>query len=312
MHAHGGPDVVSVDELPPPRPPRGDELLVRVAASSVNGSDLGLRRGGMRVLSAARLPVRLGFDLVGEVVGRGPRVSAFGPGDRVAALLGHGGGAQADLVLLRQHRAARVPAGLDEVPAASVPLAGLTALQALFRVAGLGGRPRARVLVLGASGGVGAFAVQLAALGGAHVTGVGSGPKLDRVRAWGAAEVVDRRSTHVADLDDRWDVVLDAHGRSRYADLRRSLRPGGVVVSTRPLSPDLWRAAPTASPRRGRWSGFAVVTTRPRSHDLAHLLDLVAREVLVAPVDSVHPVEQVRDAHRRAETDAAGKVVLRL
>lgn len=197
MHAHGGPDVVSVDEVPPPRPPRGDELLVEVAASSVNGSDLGLRRGGMRVLSAARLPVR-------------------------------------------------------------------------------------------------------------------SGPKLDQVRAWGAAEVVDRRSTHVADLDDRWDVVLDAHGGSRYADLRRSLSPGGVVVSTRPLSPDLWRAAPTASPRRGRWSGFAVVTTRPRSHDLAHLLDLVAREVLVAPVDSAHPVERVREAHRRAETDAAGKVVLRL
>lgn len=311
MHAHGGPEVLAVNDVPAPRAPRGDELLVRVVASSVNGSDLGLRRGGMRVLTAGRLPRSLGFDLVGEVVGRGPRVSAFDQGDRVAALLGHGGGAQADLVLVRQHRAARVPTPLAVEAAASVPLAGLTALQALFGVAGLAGRPGAQVLVLGATGGIGAFAVQLAALDGARVTGVGSGPKLDQVVAWGAAQVIDRRRDRVTDLGERWDVVIDAHGGSRYTDLRRLLRPDGVVVSTRPLSPDVWRAAPTASSRRNRSTGFAVVTTQPRSHDLAHLLHLVARGALAAPVDSVFPVERVREAHERAGTGAAGKVVLR-
>ena len=312
MHGYGGPEVLAVDEVPGPRPPRGDEVLVRVCAASVNGTDLGLRRGGLPVATWGRLPFTLGFDLVGEVVARGPRATAFRPGDRVAALLGHGGGAQADLVVLRQHRAARVPDAVADHAAACVPLAGLTALQALVGVAGLAVRPPgSRVLVIGASGGIGAFAVQLAALAGAHVTGVASGPKLDAVRSWGAAEVVDRHLVDVARLQGRWDVVLDAHGGRRFAEVRGLLRPGGTLVSTRPVSPDAWRAVSGVARRRVAPASYGAVMTSPRSQDLAHLLHLVAVGDLTAPLDTVVPVEQAAAAHARAGSDAAGKVVLR-
>ena len=101
---HGDPSVLRVDEVPEPREPTGDELLVRVDASSINGTDLGLRRGDAKLATWWRLPYVPGFDVAGEVLRCGPAVTAFSPGDRVMALLGHGGGGQAERVLLRQGR----------------------------------------------------------------------------------------------------------------------------------------------------------------------------------------------------------------
>ena len=173
-----------------------------------------------------------------------------------------------------------------------------------------------RVLVIGASGGVGAYAVQLAALSGAEVTGLAPGSKLDRVRSWGATTTLDRHHTSLADLahqGERFDVVLDADGGASYTDLRHRLRHGGTVVSTRPISSDTWRAAAAALPGGHRVAaGYGFVATKPRSPDLARLLDLLDRGLLTAPVDTVVAVAQVRRAHRLAETTAAGKVVLQL
>ena len=314
MHACGDPTVLSVDEVPPPGPPVGDEITVRVAASSINGTDLGLRRGDVRVATWGRLPFTLGFDLAGEVVHCGPRVSAFRPGDRVAALLGHDGGAQASYAVLRQHRAARVP---DRVPlesAAGVVLAGLTALQALHHVGRLGARGRgARVLVVGASGGIGCHAVQLAALAGAHVTAVASGRKLPQVREYGAHELVDRSTCDIARLDGSWDLVLDTPGTAAHAELAGLLAPGGTLVTTRPISRDVWRAAPALLPGRGkRPPSWGAVTTRARPADLAHLLHLLADGRLRSPVDRVLPLERGAEAHAHAETEVVGKVVLSL
>lgn len=316
MHGYGHPEVLAVDEVAEPGPPRGDEVLVRTSAASINGTDLGLRRGSMKIATWGRLPFTLGFDLAGEVVACGPRVTAFAPGDRVAALLGHAGGAQCDLVRLRQHRAARVPHDVPNVAAAAMPLAGLTALQALHRVGALTGRQPAttRVLVIGASGGIGAYAVQLATLSGAQVTGMASGDKLDQVRAWGASTVIDRHHTHTKDLvglGERFDLVLDAHGGSGYADLRGLLRDGGGVVSTRPVSRDSWRTLAGAVPSRRRNPvPYGAVATKPCSADLSRLLELLRRGLLDAAIDSVFPVTDVRQAHDRAGTTAAGKVVL--
>ena len=158
--AYGDPAVLRLDDVAAPRAPVRDELLVRVAASSVNGTDLGLRRGDLRVATWGRLPFVPGFDIAGEVLRCGPAVTAFAPGDRVMALLGHGGRGLAELVLLRQGRAARVPVSCSFEEAAALPLAGLTALQALYGMAGLRARRApARVLVVGAAGGIGSFAV---------------------------------------------------------------------------------------------------------------------------------------------------------
>jgi NADPH:quinone reductase-like Zn-dependent oxidoreductase len=308
----GDPSVLHVEDVPEPRPPRGDEMLVRVEASSVNGTDLGLRRGDLAVATWGRLPLVPGFDVAGVVELCGPEVTAFAPGDRVMALLGHSGGGQAERTVLRQHRAALVPAALTPEQAAALPLAGLTALQALHRAAALHARPRgARVLVLGASGGIGAYAVQLALLAGARVTGVASGSKLPFVRGLGAVEVVDRRTQDVADDDTRYDVVLDAHGAASFTGLRHLLVEDGVMVSTRAVSRDAVR---TLVPPRLRRDGprFATVRTQPRSQDLSRLGALAARGVIAVPLDRAYPLAEGAAAHRHAEGAATGKVVIRV
>ena len=306
----GDPSVLHVDEVPAPGPPRGDELLVRVEASSVNGTDLGLRRGEAKIATWGQLPFTLGFDVAGEVVGCGPRVTAFSRGDQVMALLGHRGGGQAEHVVLRQNRTALVPRSCSAVEAAAIPLAGLTALQALHRQARLSSYgPGARVLVIGASGGIGSFAVQLAKLTGAHVTGVASGAKLAFVAGLSADDLIDYRSQDVTSTGERWDVILDSPGQYHFRRLQHLLTPTGVVVSTRPIAADALRALPPRQLRsdRRRWTA---VMTSARSQDLAHLADLVDRGQLRPNVHRAYPMTQAGQAHRHAEGTATGKVVL--
>ena len=308
----GDASVLRVDDVPVPRPPVRDELLVAVRASSVNGTDLGLRRGELRLATLGRLPFGPGFDVAGEVLACGPQVTAFSPGDRVMALLGHGGGGAAEQVLLRQARAALVPPGLTDEQAAGLLLAGLTALQALYGAGALRGRRRpARVLVLGAAGGIGAYAVQLALLAGAHVTGTARAVQQPFVRSLGVDALLDHRTQDVAALGERWDVVLDCPGVHGLARLRRVVADDGVVVSTRPLSLDVLRGL-APGPLRADGPRLVAVMTRARSADLAHLAALADSGRLLVPLDTVLPLDRAADAHRRAEGDAAGKVVLQV
>jgi len=309
FHTVGEPSVLRVDEVPDLPAPTGDQLLVGVQASSVNGTDLGLRRGAAPVLTWGRLPVVPGFDLAGEVLACGPEVTAFVPGDRVVALLGHRGGGQAEQVLLRQGRAALAPQHATHAEAAALPLAGLTALQALHGHAGALLAPGRRVLVVGASGGIGSFAVQLARLTGAHVTGTASGPKLGFVDGLGADALVDHRAQPLETLRGQWDVVLDTPSSYGFRRLRHLLTPEGVVVSTRPIAADALRAAVPGRLRADhrRW---AAVMTRARSPDLAHLVDLIDRGRLRPSLHRSRPMTDAAAAHREAETTATGKVVL--
>ena len=317
FHAHGAPSVLQVDEVAGPRPPRGDELLVEVVASSINGTDLGLRRGDLPAVATwGRLPFTPGFDLAGVVVDTGPGVTAFARGDRVMALLGHGGGAQAERVVVRQSRAALCPRTVETTTAAAIPLAGLTALQALQGCGHLQQRPRgARVLVLGASGGIGSYAVQLAKDLGAHVTGVARAAKHAHLRDLGADEVVDRRQTDVSTLGDRYDVVLDAAGVQGFAGVGHLLVPDGRLVSVRPLSLDAVRGALARRLPAGvdaRHRGVTAVMTTARSQDLTRLAALVDAGRLRVPVDATYPLKAAREAHEHAEREVRGKVVLTL
>lgn len=306
----GEPSVLHVDEVAGPGRPTADQLLVQVAASSVNGTDLGLRRGEVKAATWGRMPFTPGFDLAGEVVQCGPRVTAFAPGDQVMALLGHRGGGQAERVLVPQGRAALAPRSCSPVEAAALPLAGLTALQALHRQAGLGARARGtRVLVIGASGGIGSFAVQLAKRAGAHVTAVASGPKLAFAAGLGADDLLDYRRTDLAASPQRWDVILDCPAQHRFSGLRHLLAPNGVMVSTRPISVDGLRPV-VPPPFRRDSRHWAAVATRARSQDLAHLAVLVDRGELRPNVHRSYRMAQAAEAHRHAEGDAVGKVVL--
>jgi NADPH:quinone reductase-like Zn-dependent oxidoreductase len=312
LHTFGDPSVLRAEPVPEPARPVRDEILVRVHASSVNGTDLGVRRGELRVATLGRMPFTLGFDLAGTVVQCGPTVTAFSPGDAVMALLGHGGGGQAERVVLRQGRAARAPASCSLSHAAAVPLAGLTALQALHGKAHLSARPAAsRVLVLGASGGVGSYGVQLAKLAGAHVTAVASGRKLHYAAELGADELIDRTQHAPTRLGEQWDVILDAPGTLALVDARGALRPGGVLVSTRPLRWDALRTL-APGPLRRATTRFAAVMTQARSQDLAHLAALVDTGRLRPTLHRSFPAHEAPAAHQDAESHATGKVVIEL
>lgn len=305
VHAAGGPEVLRVDDVADPGAPTRDEILVRVEASSVNGTDLGMRRGALGIATLGRMPFTLGFDVVGEVLACGPGVTAFAPGDRVVALIGHGGGGQAERIRIRQRRAALAPASATAAEAAALPLAGLTALQGLAK-GGLAARRGARVLVHGATGGIGTFGVQLAALAGARVTAVASASRLDLATELGAHEVVDRHARDVTTLGERFDVVLDAAGTLPF--LPDLLTADGVQVTVRPLSPEVLRAAL----RRRRGPRFTAVRTAPRSQDLTRLAALVDAGRLRVALDRSYPVADVADAHRHVEGGVRGKVVLTL
>lgn len=311
FHRFGDPTVLRVDDVAAPDEPQGDQILVQVEASSVNGTDLGLRRGDLRIATIGRMPFVPGFDVSGEVLRCGPAVTAFSPGDRVMALIGHGGGGQVERLLLKQGRAARAPTTVPIVHAAALPLAGLTALQALYGKAGLQARPGARVLVVGASGGIGSFAVQLAKLAGAHVTAVTGADQTAFVAGLGADEVLDRGRHDVTTHGERFDVVLDTPGRLSLTAARPVLTEHGVLVSTRPLGPDLLRAAVPDRWRRGP-GRFAAVMTSARSPDLAHLATLVDTGRLRIPVDQVFPMAEIAAAHQHAESGAHGKVVIEM
>lgn len=281
-------------------------MLVRVHASSVNGTDLRFRRGGIG-LGRFQLPFTVGFDVAGEVVACGPKVTAFEPGDRVCALLGVRGGGAAEYVVVSQARVGLAPQTGSLVEAAALPLAGLTALQALRDAAGEHVRPGVRVLVNGASGGIGSFAVQLAKHFGAHVTGVASERKLDFVEDLGPDDVV-ARGTALTTLGRTWDVILDTVPVLKFSEVKAAIDEGGLLVNvglipTRPA--ELLAASGLTRPR------FKTMHTKERGADLTFLSRLVDRGVLRVPLDRTFDLAHIADAHTYLENgDVKGKIVV--
>ncbi|GIG29490.1 NAD(P)-dependent alcohol dehydrogenase [Cellulomonas marina] len=226
---YGGPEGFRVEEVPTPVP-RAGEVLVEVHAAGVDRGVAHLVAGDPAVvrlvtgLRSPRQPVP-GMDLAGRVVALGPGVTDLAVGDEV---LGTGRGSFAPYARARVDRLVRRPAGLDVVAAAALPVSGLTAQGAVDDVAAV--RAGHRVLVLGASGGVGTYAVQLAVAAGAEVTGVCSAGKADLVRALGAHRVLDHAREDATAGDERYDAVVDIGGRTPVRRLRRVLTPAGTLV----------------------------------------------------------------------------------
>lgn len=303
----GGPSVLEIRETPWPYATR-DEVLIHVHASSVNGTDLGLRTGKGPFRLAVRLPFTPGFDVAGTVVACGPQVTAFTVGDPVFALLGHGGGGAAEYVAVRQSRVSRAPSRIPLVHAAAVPLAGLTALQGLRRGAALHTRTRARVLVVGASGGIGSFAVQFAKLYGAHVTAVARAEKQMFVRSLGADETCTAQELQ-SQPSPTWDVILDAAPLMTLSTAQPLLSPGGTLVSVRAIPAEAAEVLALAHLRgTPRFHG---VQTRERGQDLSLLTHLIDTGQLRVPIHRIYPLDEIQAAHQEAEgPHVQGKVVV--
>lgn len=309
---YGSPEVLYEGTAPKPVAGPG-EVLVRVHAASVNGGELTGRAGKIRLvtgLAGRGFPKRTGIDFAGEVAALGSPMPALAPGDRVWGALARsqGFGSAAEFVVVRPRQLALAPAGFDLVQAAALPGVGTTVITALRDKARL--TAGERLLVRGASGGVGSVAVQLGRAYGAHVTALAGAGKLDLVRDLGADDAFDYATTDADGLGP-FDVVLDTVG-TEFGAYRRLLAPGGRMVS---IAFDTSRMLASLSyivgsavfgPRRVRF-----FSGNPGHELFAELTRLTENGAIRPVVHTVYPLTDIAGAHRALEAGGIrGKLVV--
>ncbi|MEU4534463.1 NADP-dependent oxidoreductase [Streptosporangium sp. NPDC023825] len=300
IHRYGDASVIRHDDIPRPVPGPG-EVLIGVAATSFNPSDIGLRRGMLRSVFPIALPYTLGGEAAGTVVEVGDGVHTLAVGDRVIGRL-DGGGAAAEYAVAAADTLVAAPTAVPLAHAAAIPIAGLTAWQAVFEHAGI--TSGQRVLVSGAGGGVGGFAVQLAKYAGAHVIATAGPRSTEAVRRFGADQIVDYTATPVAGaLGEPVDAVLNlvAVDAGQVAPLVSLVRPGGVVVSI---------TVPVEAPADSRVTATHFVARNDTSH-LAALVKLVDAGTVHVDVSASRPLTDLASVHRDAESGRTrGKIIL--
>jgi NADPH:quinone reductase-like Zn-dependent oxidoreductase len=313
---YGSTDVLELRDIDTPEP-ADDEVLVRVRAAGVD-------RGVWHVMTGLPYPIRLagyglrtpknpvpGMDLAGVVEAVGKDVTRFRPGDEV---FGVGKGTFAEYARAAESKLAPKPAKLTFGQAAAVAISGLTALQGLRDHGKV--RPGQRVLVIGASGGVGSYAVQLAKAFGAEVTGVSSTTKVDLVRSLGADHVIDYTSADFAAGDPRYDVILDIGGNSSLSRLRRALAPKGTLVIAGGETGGRWLGGFDRAIRAVLLSRFVgqqlkTYVSKENYQDMIVLAELVEAGKVTPAVDRTYPLAEAAKAIRYVEDGhARGKVVI--
>jgi NADPH:quinone reductase-like Zn-dependent oxidoreductase len=303
---YGDPSKIHPAEVPAPKP-SPDQLLVKVAASSVNPIDWKLHNGSLRVIVPVRFPSIPGMDLAGEVVEIGAKVTRFRPGDRVMACLrSRGFGTAAEFAAVDERLAALAPKTMIDHEAAALPLAGLTALQALRDLGRL--KEGGRVLIVGASGGVGHYAVQIAKALGANVSAVCSGANAPWVRELGADEIIDYTQTTEFGPLASFDLIFDTVVSEPFGRYEGLLKPDGIYVSTLPAIGLMVRSVLFRLFSKKR---IKTVMLKSNGEDLAFLSTLADQGQLRSVIDSVFPLSQLDLAHRRSQSGhARGKIVI--
>lgn len=311
-YQYGPPDVVQLADFPQPIP-KDDEVLVKVRAASLNPVDWRVISGGgffLHLLLRLLTPKvkRLGTDVAGEVEAVGRSVTRFRPGD---AVFGACRGALAEYACASESKLAHKPDALTFEQVASAPVAALTALQGLRDYLHI--QPGQKVLINGASGGVGTFSVQFAKDFGAEVTGVCSTRNVEMVRSLGADRVIDYTREDFAADTQRYDLMLDNAGRRSLAECKRALKPGGrcvVVGGPKDLGPLLVRVLQVlVLSRLGHTFDFFTAKVDPA--DLSTIADLMAAGKVNAVIDRRYPLSEVVEALRYAiEGHARGKIVI--
>lgn len=307
LTSYGGPEVLKYGELPDPSPDRG-ELLVAVKAASLNPLDYKIRRGDFRIVTGSRFPKILGADFAGIVRQVGPGVSGFRPGDAVygfTPLHLRKQGAHAEFLPVDAGRTRLVPDGISFEEAATLPVAALTALNGLRRCGDLAGRA---VLINGATGGVGHFALRIAKARGARVTAVCGARNADFARDLGADAVIDYASHDVTRERQTYDIVFDAHAGLGFANAARILAPDGGYATTLPtpgvLLHLLWRKM--AGGRR-----IVAANMRTRPEDYAEMEQLIGERKVRPVIGAAFPLREGARAFAALEGGhVRGKVVL--
>jgi len=315
---YGSPDVLQLKEVEKPVP-KDNEVLIKIHATTVTAGDCEMRgmkvgmlfRVFMRIYIGIRKPKRitiLGMELSGEVEAVGKDVNSFKKGDEVIATMGFNdigtyteykclpSGSKDTLIVIK-------PVNITHEEAAAVPMGGLEALQYLRKGKVQKGQ---RILINGAGGTIGSYAVQLAKYFGAEVTGVDSSEKLNMLRAIGADHVIDYTQQDFSENDERYDVILDVVGKRSFSDFKKSLNKKGLLLLANPKLRQIVR---------GRISSIRVKAgaSDPSIEDLIFLKALIEEGKLKSIIDKTFPLEKMVEAHRYVETgQKKGHVVIRV
>lgn len=321
---YGGPDVLHLEEIPKPTP--GDnEILVRVRATPINYGDLTARNFANLTTDEFNMPALLffpariafgwskprrtilGSELAGEVEAVGAAVTKFQPGDQVFAYLGMNMGACAEYLCIPETGLVAIkPANLTYAEASTVPYGAIMA-SSLLRKAHL--QPGQKVLVVGASGGIGSMAVQLAKHLGAEVTGICGTSRLDFVRSLGADKVVDYTQEEFTRNGETYDLIFDVLGKGSFSRLRQSLSPNGVYLMAGFKAGAIFQALWTTLTRSSQ--RVVCVLAEENVRDLVAVKELAETGQITATIDRSFPLEQTAEAHRYVEAGARrGPVVV--
>ena len=302
IHQYGGPEVLAQVEMQRPAP-GANEVLIKVKAASVNPIDWKLRAGYMKDIFPLTFPATLGLDVSGTIEEVGLGAAGFKRGDEVyASLEMEAGGGYAEYVVAREAIVAEKPGTLNHVQAAAVPVAGLTAWQALFEVAQL--RAGQKVLIHAAAGGVGNFAVQFAKAKGAYVIGTASSKNQAFLGELGVDKAVDYQRTRFEDVVHDADVVLDTVGGDTQERSFKALKKGGILVSI--VQPPSQELAEKYGVRALFYGGH------PSSSNLAEIARLIDSGMVKTVVDTVLPLAEARRAQELSQSGhARGKIVLK-
>jgi len=286
---------------------KSHELLVRVRASSVNPVDWKIRQGHLQLLTGFNFPRIVGSDISGVVVEVGREVTKFQPGDEVYTFLNPiAGGACAEYAVVPESSAAIKPKNITHAEAAGVPIAGLTALQALRDLGEI--QAEKKVLINGASGGVGIFAVQVAKAMNAEVTGVCSAKNRDFVKGLGANLVLDYAEVDFTKQLQKYDIILDAVGTKTFAECENVLQAEGVYISTLPSFDNL---APMFFSSFMSGKKAKLIVANPNPSDLDFLRELIESDRVDPIVDRTYSLAEVAAAHVYSETGrAVGKIAI--
>src|SRR5580700_4482012 len=326
LRRYGGPEGSLLTDVPAPTP-RPRDILVAVRAAGLNPVDFKFRQGKLRAIQRPRLPQVLGNEFAGEVIAVGEHVKRFSTGDRVFARVEKDRlGAFAEQAAVGEDYAAHMPPNLDFTSAAAVPLAALTALQALRDELGL--KPGQKVFISGGAGGVGSFAIQIAKWLGAHVTTTASKRGVALVRSIGADEVVDYTTDDLSMIGKDFDAGLDLIGGETLDQMLRIMKPGTRIVSVaavpepqtalrdlggrRVLAALFWVISYGVRRRARRAGvGYRYLFMHPSGSDLAQLADLIEQGRLRVIVDKNYPFAEIAEALAYVESGRAkGKVVV--
>ena len=300
---YGGPEVIAINEVPKPTPLK-TQILIEVRAATINPFDYKLRRGYMKDAMPLKLPLTLGGNLSGVVVELGTDVVNFKVGDEVfgqSYAFGGGSGAIAEYAVASAENIAIKPKSINHIEAGSLPLVGVSAIQALEQHINL--TKEQKILIHGGAGGIGSIAIQLAKHLGAYVATTARSEDIEFVKNLGADEVIDYKSQDFSQVLKDFDSVFDTVGGETTDKSFKVLKKGGVLVSM------------VGAPSEGLAKEYGVEVvgqnTQTNSKNLARLAELVDQGVIKAQVDKVFPLDQTKLAFEYVETGhPRGKVVI--